>query len=185
MYARAVDDAGSRLRELRRAERSDLGVGAAAIASAVMATEVQPGFAVPLFLGGLVVVTRGLIAAWRRWDIVDELAGEPDASVIDEIRAHALRETTMERRRVFAASIQHVVRAEGADRLATAVSELEALAAELEDHRLVLEPACGVACARLVSDPSRSPLLDRSSNPADVRTQVRRIRGGFAPRDPT
>ena len=185
MYARAVDNAGLRLRELRRQEWSDLAFGAAAMASAIVATEVQPGFAVPLFLGGLVVVARGLIVAWRRWEIVDDLAAEPDAYVIEEIRTHALREATMERRRVFAAYIRRVVRVEGADRLGTAVPELQALAAELEDDRFLLEPACGVACARLVSDPYRSPLLDRSSTQEDVRSYVRHIREGFARRMPT
>ena len=184
MYARAVDDAGSRLRELRREEWSDLTLGAGAVAAAVGATEVQPGFAVPLFVGGLVVVTRGLIAAWRRWEIVDRLASEPDAYVIDEIRTRALREATMERRRLFAGYIRHVVRVGGAERLGTAVPELEALAAELEDDRLLLEPACGVACARLVSDPYRSPLLDRSSTPDEVCSQARHIRRGFASRTP-
>ena len=49
----------------------------------------------------------------------------------------------------------------------------------------LLEPACGVACARLVSDPYRSPLLDRSSTQEDVRSYVRHIREGFARRMPT
>ena len=184
MYARAVDEAGSRLRELRREEWSDLALAAVAVGAALATTHVRPGIAIPLFLGGLFVGGRGLVAAWRRWDLVDGLAGEPDAYVIDEIRAHALREATLERRRLFAGFIRDVRRFEGDRRLATAVPELEALAAELEDDRLVLDPACAVLCARLAGDPYRSVLLDRSSAPDEVCLQVRKIRAGFARRTP-
>ena len=182
MDARAVDDTGLRLRELRREEWGDLALGAAAVAAALVATQTVPGFALPLFLGGLVVGARGLVAAWRRWEIVDDLAAERDAYVIDEIRAHAMGEATIERRRLFAASIRYALRV-GDERLRAAVPELEALVAELEDDALVLDPAFAVACARLVSDPYRSPLLAQSSGPDEVRFQVRHIRSGFAPRD--
>ena len=69
MYARAVDDAGSRLRDLRREEWSDLALATVAVAAALAATHVRPGIAIPLFLGGLFVGARGLVAAWRRWDL--------------------------------------------------------------------------------------------------------------------
>ena len=182
MYARAVDDAGSRLRELRREEWGDLALGAVAVAAALVATQVRPGFAVPLFLGGVFVGARGLVAAWRRWEIVDGLAGEPDAYVIDEIHLHALRETTLERRRLFATYVRSALRLEAHERLRAVAPELEALAAELEDDGLLLDPACAVACARLVGDPNRSALLDRYAAPADVSSQVRHIRSGFARR---
>ena len=185
MDARTVDDAALRLRELRREEWSDLALGAAAVAAALVTTHVQPGFALPLLLGGFFLGARGLIAAWRRWDLVDELAGEHDAYAIDEIQAHASRAATMERRRLFAASIRSTLRVEGDQRLRMAMPELETLVAELEDDGLVLDLPCAVACARLATDPYRSPLLDRSSTPDEVRFQVRHIRGGFAPRDPT
>lgn len=185
MDARTVDDAASRLRELRREEWSDLALGAAAVCAALVTTQIRPGFALPLLLGGFFVVARGLIAEWRRWNLVDELAGEHDAYAIDEIQTHASREATIERRRMFAASIRSALRVEGEQRLRTALPDLERLAAELEDDGLVLDLACAVACARLANDPYRSPLLDRSSTPDEVRFQVRHIRGGFAPRDPT
>jgi hypothetical protein len=182
MYARAVDDAGSRLRELRREEWSELALGAAAVVAALVATQIRPGFAVPLFLGALFVGGRGLVAAWRRWEIVDGLADEPAAYVIDEIRAHAVREATIERRRLFAAYIRYALREEGAEWLGAETADLEALAAELEDDGLVLDPACAVACARLVSDPYRSALLNPSVTQNEVRSQVQHIRAGFARR---
>ncbi len=185
MYARAVDDAGSRLRQLRRAEWSDLALGAVAIAAALVATQVRPDFAVPLFIGGLVVGARGLMAAWRRWEIVDGLAGDSDAYVIDEVRAYALREATIERRRSLAAYLRYTLRVESAELLVLTAAEVEALATELEDDGLVLDPASAVACARLVSDPYRSALLNPSATQTEVRSQVQRIRAGFTRRTPS
>jgi hypothetical protein len=182
MYARAVDDAGSRLRDLRREEWSDLCLGALAVGLALFASQTRPDFAVPLFVGGLYVAFRGVTAAWRRWEIVDRLAGEPDAYVIPEVRKHALQEATLERRRLYAAYIRAALRTAAAGEFGAATSELESLAAELEDVTFTLDAACAVACARLVSDPSGSPLLRLDSSAEEVRSRVCQIRAGFAPR---
>jgi hypothetical protein len=185
VYARAVDEAGVRLRELRREEWENLGVGALALGLALAATLVRPAFAVPLFLGGLAVGASGLRALWRHWDLLDGLAQERDAYVIPEVLAYASREATIERRRGFAAVIcstlgpRRVLDA----RFASAVEELEALASELEDVGLRLDPACAVACMRLLSDPE-SPLFDPRASPIELRAYVRRIRSGFTPRTP-
>ena len=64
MYARAVDDAAARLRDLRREEWSDLGLAGLALAIALGATEVYPDLAFPLFVGGVVVGARGIRAFW-------------------------------------------------------------------------------------------------------------------------
>ena len=94
MYARAVDEASSRLRELRQEECGDLGLAALSLGLALAATQVRPVFAMPLFLGGVVVGARGVRALWRRWDLVERLAGERDAYVIPEVLACAAREAT-------------------------------------------------------------------------------------------
>lgn len=106
MYARAVDDASARLRELRQDEWQDLGLAALALGLAAVAAEVRPTLALPLFLAGLVVGALGAKALWRRWDLVERLSGERDAYVISEVRAYASREATMERRHTFAALIR-------------------------------------------------------------------------------
>jgi hypothetical protein len=178
MYARAVEEADVQLRDLRREEWSDLALAALAIVAALTATQVRPALALPLFLGGLAVGARGLRAAWRRWEIVDGLAGEREALVIPEIRAHALRAASIERRRVSASYIRASIREPVPPRLREAAAELDALAAELDDDGLVLDPACAVACARLVSDAVLSPLLNATLPPEDVRSRVRQIRAG-------
>ena len=182
MYARAVDEASSHLRELRQEEWQDLGLAALSIGLALAATEVRPDFAMPLFLGGVVVGAHGLRALWRRRDLVERLAGERDAYVIPEVLACAAREATLDRRHTCAVLIRAELQQTGLayeDRVMLAAEELEALACELEDEELVLDPACAVACMRLLSDVSASPLLNPALPPELLRSRVRQIRSGF------
>jgi hypothetical protein len=186
MYARAVDQAEARLRELRQEERGELALAAVALAGSVAATEVLPALAMPLFIGGLVVGALGARAMWRRWDLVERLAGERDAYVISEVLAFASREATMERRVSFAALIRNRLadaRSFTDVRVLSVADDLEALAVELEDERLALEPAAAVACMRLLSDVSRSALLNRDVPAQDLRSRICQIRAGFAPRE--
>ena len=185
MYARSVDDAAEHLRELRHEEWGDLGLGVLALCLAAVAAETRPELALPLFVGGVVVWALGVRALWRRWDLVDRLAGDEDAYVISEVRAYASREATIDRRRSFAALIRDSVREAGASanaRTEAAVEELRALASELEDENVALDPAAAVACLRLLSDLDESPLLNPELPVEDLRSRVRQIRSGFTPR---
>ena len=155
MYARAVEDAAQDLRDLRHDEWGDFGVGVLAFCLAAAATGLRPTWALPLLIGGMAVWALGVRALWRRWDLVDRLAGERDAYVISDVLAYASREATMDRRRIFAAMIRGTIRQPGLareSRVGAAADELAALASELEDEELVLDPACAVACSRLVRD---------------------------------
>jgi hypothetical protein len=185
MYARAVDDAATRIRDLRHEEWEDLGLAGIALGLAIAATEARPALALPLFVGGLVAWALGIRALWRRWDLVDRLAGERDAYVIPEVRKYALRETSMERRRGLAAYVRRALQESSLAheaRVTAVADELEALASELEDEELALDPACAVACARLLSDVAESPLLNRDVPAGVLRLRVCQIRSGFAPR---
>jgi hypothetical protein len=170
---------------LRQEELGDLGLGALALALALAATELRPSLAVPLFVGGMAVMARGVRAVWRRWDLVDRLAGERDAYVISEIRAYAAREATPERRHGHAASIRILLGSPVPAleaRLVAVADDLEALACELEDDSLVLDPAAAVSCTRLLNDYAESPLLNAALPSEELRSHVRRIRTGFEPR---
>ncbi len=184
MYARALDDATTRLRELRQEESQDIALGLLALALALVATRLRPELAMPLFLGGVAVGALGVRALWRRWDLVDRLAGDHDAYVIAEIRTYAAREATTERRHAFATAIRStldgpVPLAGGRDDV---VEALRALASELDDDGLDLDPVAAVACMRLVRDPVDSPLLAPGAAPDELRDRVRHIRAGFGPR---
>ena len=62
MYARSVDEAAARLRELRQEECGDLALAAVSLGLAFAATQIRPAFAMPFLLGGVVVGVRGTIA---------------------------------------------------------------------------------------------------------------------------
>jgi hypothetical protein len=184
MYARAVDDGAERLQALRREEWADLALATVAVAAAIAATLTRPEFALPLFLGGIAVGACGVRALWCRWDLVARLAGEGDAHVIPEVLAYAKRHATMDSRRCFAASIRSRLPGHGYDvdaRIVDAADVLEALADELEDEALDLDPAAAVACMRLLSDPTDSPLLNLRVPPENLRSRVCQIRAGFTP----
>ena len=184
MHARDVEDAATRLRDLRREEWGQLGLAALSLGLAVGITWVYPPLAVPLLLGGLVVLGLGVETLWRRWDLVERLSGEPDAYLISEVKVYALREATMERRQSLAAMIRNSLREPGPvfeARISAAAEELEALASELDARELELEPACAVACVRLLSDFAESPLLNATLRAEDLRSQVCQIRSGFRP----
>ena len=182
MDARAVDDAGTRLRELRREEWQDLALAGGALALALAATQRAQSVALPLFVGGLALGLLGIRALWRRWDLVDRLAGEPDAYTLAEVLAYASREKTMDRRRRLAALVRSQIAPPQRASLGTAFDELAALADELEDESLDLSPECAVACSRLLTQPAQSPLLDPRVPQDVVRSSVRRIRSGFTAR---
>lgn len=184
MYARAVDEAAERLRALRREERGDLTLAALALGLAVVATQVRPALAAPLLFGGLAVGALGLRASWRRWDLVERLASEGDAYVISEVSAYASRAATMERRHTFAALIRSRLPQPGLvseGRIVAVTDELEALASELDDSALALDPAAAVVCMRLLSHFAESPLLNPELPPEDLRSHIRRIRSSFRP----
>lgn len=185
MYARAIDAAAIRLRELRNEEWHDLALAGVAVGLALAATAYAPSLALPLFIGGLALGALGIRALWRHWDLVDRLAAEPDAYEIPEVLAYALRETTMEKRQRYASLIRDQLEptyTSRSPRLDDAAAELAALADELEDEALVLNPACAVACSRLVGEPTQSPLLNPALPHDELRPSARRIRGGFTRR---
>jgi hypothetical protein len=179
VYARAVEEGAARLRALRHEEWEDLGLGAVTIVLAVAATQVWPELALPLFVGGIVVGVKGVRAAWRRWDLVDRLADKVDAYVIPEVLAYASRHASMERRRTFASFLRSRLLT-GDARVAAVAQDLEALASELEDDALALDPAAAVATMRLLSEPE-SPLLECAARTDELRSRVLQIRSGFKP----
>jgi hypothetical protein len=185
MSARAVDDAAIRLRELRREESENLGLAALSLGLAVAAAELRPAFALPLFLGGLVVWTLGIRALYRRWDLVDRLLEERAAYAIAEVAGQASRIATIESRRRMACAIRTTLADPGLlleARVHATADQLDELAADLDDGGLVLDPACAVACRRLLYEYAGSPLLDPAVPPEELRSRLNQIRSGFVGR---
>lgn len=100
MYARAVDEAEFRLRELRHEQWLDLALAAVVFGLALAATQIRPSLAMPLFLGGVFAWVLGIRALFRHWDLLDRLADEHDALVIPEVASYASRHASSETRHV-------------------------------------------------------------------------------------
>jgi len=184
MYARSLEEASARLVALRQEEWGELGLGALALGAAVVASLLHPPLALPLFFGGLVVGALGIRALWRRWDLLDRLSVEPEAYVISEVLAYARREATIERRQLLAARLSGLLGDPGPAcecRVCEAREDLEALAAELADETLSLDPAGAVDCSRLLGNPEESPLLDPSIPIQALHARIARIRASFRP----
>jgi hypothetical protein len=178
-----MEESEARLRELRRAQWEGFGLSALLLAAAFSASLLHLALALPLLFGGLTGTALGIGAAYRRWDLLDRLAAQPDAYAIAEVRALASAETAPQRRHSL--SLRLILNDPGARinaRVTGAAEDLEALVHDLDDDELVLDPAAAIACARFVRDPMNSPLLDASSHAEDVRSRVRQIQSGFHPR---
>jgi hypothetical protein len=179
MVARAVEDADRRLHELRREEWEDGAVAATAFALAIAASAMRPALALPLFVGGLFVVGRAVIAAWRRWDLLDRLVVEPDAYAIPEVRCRAEQEASMVNRRALSRTIHWRLDRSEDPRILANAKQLAFLADDLADPLLELDPACAAACSRLLTDPEGSPLMNAVLPAEDVRSRLVQIRSGF------
>jgi hypothetical protein len=186
MTARTIEEAERRLHELRQEEWSDLTLAALAMGFALGATVVYPSLAGPLFIGALAVGFVAARAFFRRWELFDRLLLDRDAFAIPEVRRRAEHIAAMESRRTLAASVRNrLTPAPGfslATRVAAAAEELVALASELEDEKLALDPECAVRCLELLTNGTDSPLLNDLLPVEDVRVRIRQIRGGFEPR---
>ena len=179
MRARALSDAETRLVELRHDELQQLGLGAAALSAALVMTAIYAPLVLPLFVGGMALWLLGIRTMWRRWDLVDRLADDRDAYVIADVRDYAARDARMTRRRANATLIRHWTRNPTDAEITEVANELEQLARDLEDVDLELSPACAIACRRLLTDPTVSPLL-RGAAADDLHESIVEIEGGFS-----
>jgi hypothetical protein len=185
MYARALEEAEAQLGELHEDEVQRVALSAVALGGSLAATVLYEPLVLPLFVGGLALGVLGIGAIWRHWDLLDRLADERDAYSIPAVRSYAARDARMDRRLGHAAVLRSWVRqaARSADaRILEVAGELEELARELENAELELDPACALACRRLVSDPTASPLLNHALPCDELDSCIARIRAGFRSR---
>jgi hypothetical protein len=188
MTARRIEEAEDRLRDLRWEEWSDLALAALVMGLALGASVVHSPFAGPLFVGALAVGFLATRAFFRRWDFFNGLLLDGDAYSIPEVRGRAERIASMESRRTLAASARNrLEQAPGfslAARVAAVAEELAALASELDDDELGLDPQCAVRCFELLTNCTDSPLLNELLPAEDVQVRIRQIRAGFGERRP-
>jgi hypothetical protein len=185
MTGRMVDEAEHRLRQLRQDEWSRFALAALATGLSLAASVVHPPLAIPFFLGAMTVGVLAMHAVFERSDLVHRLMRERDAYLIPEIRRQAEATASMESRRMLAGTVRRRLGPlpgyPRAARVAAVAEELEALAGELEDDLLVLDPVRAVQCRELVTAYEYSPLLNDLLPADDVPVQLRQIRAGFRP----
>lgn len=173
------------LHELRVEEWADFALGAVVLALSVASTQAAPLLAWPLLLGGFFVMLRGVIAAVRRSELVERLLLDSKAYEIPEIQVRGEHLASLSHRRVLADSIRSALRGTRPYRPARvelAAVELSALADQLEDETLGLDPYYAVRCHRLLMDGTESPLLNENLQADGLLSTIRRIRGGFESR---
>ena len=177
MHARAIDEAKAQLLELHHDEVQDTALAAVALSASLASTTLFPPLAVPLFVGGLAMGALGVRALWRHWDLLDRLADDRDAYSIRQVQEYAARDARMDRRVHFAELVRGWALRPGVE----LGDQLEELACELEDPTLELDPSAALACRRLLTDPTVSPLFDETDSTDELRSSLSRIRAGFRP----
>ena len=185
MSARALQEARAQLVALRNDELERVALSAGAVAASLAATVFYQPLALPLFVGGLTLGALGVGSMWRRWDLVDRLADDREAYVIPTVRSYAARDARMDRRLEYASMARSWARHPDPapdSRIAQVAEQLEGLACELEAADLDLDPESALACRRLLTDPTVSPLLDEAASRDDLERCIARIRAGFEPR---
>lgn len=183
MAAFDLEERERTLRDLRVDGRSDLGLAILAMGAAVAATILHPPFVMPLFAAALVGLALAGRAFFRRLELVDRLLLERGAHAIPEIRREAERLASMPRRRALAQSLRtKLTPPEGypmRERILAAADELRALADDLENEELSLDPLSAAECNAFLNDHEKSPLLNDLLPEGNVRSWIRRIRFGF------
>jgi hypothetical protein len=185
MYARQVEEQSTELHQLKHDELELTGLTVLCFGLA-LAGHGRPTIALPLLAAGLGGAALAVRAFWRRWDLVDRLLLVREAYEIAEVRTRAEHMALLENRRSLASSIRWRLEHASAftepdGRLLRVVPELSALADELADETLELDPLRAVECERLLMDGLTSPLVDPTASVDELFAWVRRIRAGFAP----
>lgn len=186
MYARQVEEQSSELHELKRDELELMGLTVLCFGLA-LAAHGRPALALPLLAAGLGGAALAVRAFWRRWDLVDRLLLEREAYEIAEVRARAEHMALLDNRQSLACSIRWRLEhasafAEPDGRLLRVVPDLRALADELVDETLELDPLRAVECERLLTDGITSPLVDPTASIDELYAWICRIRAGLKPR---
>jgi hypothetical protein len=183
MTARKVDEASARLRELRQDEWSDLGLGGVAMGLAIAASTLHPPLTLPLLIGAFALLFLGLRALVRRCELFDRLLLDQDAYSISEVRRRAAKAASTESRREHAGALRRrlspVPGCPVRPRVAAVSADLAALADELQDDTLELDPWCAVRCEQLVTSVTDSPLLNDALPAEDLLARINQVRAGF------
>lgn len=160
MTAREIDDAASSLHELRLQAIGDLGLAGGAFALALVASLRLPALAAPLLIGAMAMTALGLRAFVRRMFLVEDLAVDPAAYTVADVRRYGARAASREHRRFLASALRAT--------LDDPDLELLELLSVLEDDERTVD-----ACAVVSLDHS----LRAGASVEEVRRRLRSVAG--------
>jgi hypothetical protein len=160
MTARQIEQAGTKLHDLHARAVGDLALAAVAFALAVAAGQLRPSLALPLLAGATAVTFLGARAFVQHSFLVEDLAVDPDAYVLADVRRYGTRAASLEHRRALAGALRAALREEDVS------LELIELVAALEDEARPLPPYAVVCLERS---------LLQSASPDEVRSQLRAL----------
>ena len=196
MTARAIDEAHELLRRRRRraVEAALLAVVCGVLAAIAWGWSFRLGLALGIGAG-----VEAAIAVWSflaRRELVEELAIEPAAHAIPDVREYARRLAAPRARRLTADSIRSMVakafRPDSrftcyflVDRVAVYRRELEGLARDLATPGTRVEPVAAARARWLLTHAADNPLFDRRVPEEDLGSLLVRIRAGIQRPDVT
>jgi hypothetical protein len=186
MYERALEQAACELgRRRRRAVQAlALAVGAALAGGAVAFVSLP--LAAALGAGAVLELVVAAASTNAKRELVVRLAVEPAAYALPEVAAYGARVAQAPQRARLAAWLAEVIADAHTphslylgDRVALVAHELDALARELVAPTRLVDPASAVACRRLLTHMTESPLYNPGVPLDDLHLALRRIRAGI------
>jgi len=187
MYERALEQAAHDLDRRRRGAIQAVMLGIAAASAALVTVWFSVPLAAALAAGAFLEVLLAAAALDARKQLVARLALQPAAYALPEVAAYGARAAQPPQRARLAAWLAEVVAEAGTpfslclgDRVALVAHELEALARELVSPARSMEPASVVACRRLLTHMTESPLYNPGVPVGDLHAALYRIRAGIA-----
>jgi hypothetical protein len=186
MNARELDSASESL-ELKRVRMRDGAVVAVACGTLAVATgPFSLDVALALLAGGFVAVAVAVANLLGRRDAIGQLALDPSAYELPEIRRYGTRLTLPSERAKLAAWLREVVREAPepgnsylADRVSRYSGQLESLARQLTASWVLVMPASAVACHRLLTHAAESPLYNPDLPADELPAAIDRICRGI------
>jgi hypothetical protein len=180
---------------LSRKRRRSIECAALAIACGVLvpfAWELSARLGVAVIVGAAVQAMLSVVAYVTRRDRLEELALDPSAYVIPDVRAFGAWLARPRQRRLLARALASLIKDAMrpgnfflGDRVLRYGRELETIARDLLSPAVRVQPAAAATCRWLLTHGAESPLYDPKLPAEDLGSMLYRILAGMSPAGPT
>lgn len=189
MTAREVEAAKARLDRMAQRRHTWLLAGGVLVAAAAAGLFVAEWLAVGILAGGCCVASMGLLQSFLRHNLIQELAVEPQAYVLSDVRRFGAGLVLQARRRRLAASLDRVIENAGqpgtyylTDRVEAYREQIRSLARAFRAPSCEVDPTSAAICLHLLTSAADSPLYNWQLPPESLGSALLRIRAGIRPR---